>query len=88
MSTRNNQDLSRKFQLSTNFIKNCATCETYIVTGMSIMSQSERKLMTNPANLRWKYLLEDLRDEEVNPKLKQKIESCIDSLAKFPLVIL
>ena len=52
------------------------------------MSQSERKLMTNPANLRWKYLLEDLRDEEVNPKLKQKIESCIDSLAKFPLVIL
>ena len=38
----------------------------------------------NPANLRWKYLLDAIRDES-NAK---EVDNCIESLHKFPLVTL
>jgi hypothetical protein len=42
----------------------------------------------NPANLRWKYLLESLIDEELGGETeKAKWHLCIQSLTKFPLVI-
>ena len=46
------------------------------------MSKTERSL--NPANLRWKYLLEDVRDE-TNAK---EVDTCLESLHRFPLVTL
>ncbi len=40
----------------------------------------------NPANLRWKYLLELIREDEILESEKLKYTRCIDSLVKFPLV--
>jgi hypothetical protein len=44
-------------------------------------------MSSNPANLRWQYLLEDLGEIEVLTEIKAKIKSCLDSLDKYPLVI-
>ena len=43
----------------------------------------------NPANLRWKYVIESLIEEtkEYNTKLKKQLIECLESLAKFPLVL-
>ena len=44
----------------------------------------------NPGNLRWKYMLETMQDKEKqneNEQLVKQIAECLNSLAKFPLVL-
>ena len=44
----------------------------------------------NPANLRWQYTIESLIEQEIhtgNIKMVQQLSECLDSLAKFPLVL-
>ncbi len=45
-------------------------------------------MAVNPANLRWQYILEDLVRVEHDGKAKEKLNKCLDSLSRYPLVIL
>ena len=50
----------------------------------------QNRKSTNPANLRWKYAIESLMEEEIktgNNPLIQQLTECLESLAKFPLVL-
>ena len=44
----------------------------------------------NPANLRWQYTIEALIEQEIqtgNINMVEQLSECLDSLAKFPLVL-
>ncbi len=40
----------------------------------------------NPANLKWRYLLEDVQSSTSSGALRTKVKMCLSSLSKFPLV--
>ena len=45
--------------------------------------------VANPANLRWKYILDSLIEDKrmTDRKLIDQLKECIDSLGKYPLVL-
>ena len=56
----------------------------------NLCNKKENWVIKNPANLRWKYTIESLIKKEQNSgnvKLINQLEQCIESLAKFPLVL-
>ena len=53
-------------------------------------TKKENMVIRNPANLRWQYTIESLIEKEQiagNVNLIKQLKECMESLAKFPLVL-
>ena len=53
-------------------------------------TKTQNRVIRNPANLRWQYTIESLiKKEQIagNVNLINQLEECMESLAKFPLVL-